>query len=230
MDAKLDPTLASRYLANQLSDRERQEYEALLVSDPQAVAELEATARLKVGLAKLSDRGELDHLLQHRPSRTFLLPMAAALAAIGIGAALWWLTRVHTGAAPLLFTSHASLVKNASHPFSTTIRAALYIKRADVPAERIEKPDAPAEIVLRVLPSPLNKSHRYRLSLSRIRASVLETVARVDDLVPTPEDGFLECYLDGARLAPGRYEVIVTDQSTAPGTSAATVMFDLLAK
>jgi hypothetical protein len=232
MDANLDPTLASRYLADQLSDQERRDYEALLVSSPEAVSELEATARLKVGLAKLHDTGELDHLLQQRPGLplTFLLPLAAALAVIAIGVTLWWSKPVHTATAPLLFASHASLAKSAGHPLPITITAALYVKRAGVAAERIEKPATPAEVVLRALPNPLNKSHRYRLSLSRLRGAALEVVGEIHNLTPTTEDGFIECYTDSVRLTPGRYEVVVTDQATSPGTPAGVLMFDLVTK
>jgi len=54
-----DPTRASRYLADQLSDAECAEYEARFTEDPDAVAELEATARLKIGLERLRRNGEL---------------------------------------------------------------------------------------------------------------------------------------------------------------------------
>jgi hypothetical protein len=232
MDANLDPTLASRYLANQLSDQERHDYEALLLSSPEAVSELEATARLKVGLAKLRDTGELDYLLQKRPRAPlkFLLPLAAALAIIAIGVTLWRSKPVHSGRAPQLFASHASLAANTGHPLSITITTALYLKRAGVPAERIEKPATPAEMVLRVLPNPLNKSHRYRLSLARLQGAAAQVIADISNLTPTAEDGFIECYTDSARLTPGRYEVIVTDQATSPGGPAGVLMFDLVTK
>ena len=55
-----DPGLASRYLAGQLSTSELQAYEQHLLDNPDAVAELEATARMKVGLANLRDAGQLE--------------------------------------------------------------------------------------------------------------------------------------------------------------------------
>ncbi len=45
-----DPTIVNRYLAGQLDDAERVVFEAELARNPAALAELEATARLKVGL------------------------------------------------------------------------------------------------------------------------------------------------------------------------------------
>jgi hypothetical protein len=231
MNANLDPTLANRYLADQLSDQERYDYEALLVSSPEAVSELEVTARLKVGLAKLRDTGELDHLLRqpHRLLQPFLMPLAATLTAIAIGVTLWWSTLVHTGTAPLLFTSHTSLVERAGHPLSTKITAAFYAKRAEIPTPSIEKPTLPAEVVLRVLPAPLNKLHQYRLSLSRLHNSAFEVVAEIDHLTPTSEDNFVECYADAARLTPGHYQVVVTDETMPSGTDAGVFRFDLVA-
>ena len=63
-----DPTIASRYLAGQLTDAERAAYEAELEKDSKALRELEATARLKVGLERLRETGQLDDML--RPTST----------------------------------------------------------------------------------------------------------------------------------------------------------------
>src|SRR5256885_228405 len=58
-----DPTRASRYLAGQLSEAECADYEAHFAADPEALAELEATARLKIGLQRLRRTGEISELL-----------------------------------------------------------------------------------------------------------------------------------------------------------------------
>ena len=58
-----DPTRAGRYLAGQLPEAESAAYEAHFATDPEALAELEATARLKIGLQRLRSSGELSELL-----------------------------------------------------------------------------------------------------------------------------------------------------------------------
>jgi len=136
----------------------------------------------------------------------------------------------HTGTAPLLFTSQTSLIEKAHYPLSSTITAAFYIKRAEIPVERIAKPLSPAEIVLRVMPPQLSRSHLYRLSLSQLRQAAFAVVAELHNLTPNTEDGFIECYTDSARLTPGRYEIIVSDQTNPPGTPTAVFMFDLVTK
>src|SRR3984885_1843085 len=89
-----DPTRASRYLADQLTDAECAEYEARFVEDPDAVAELEATARLKIGLQRLRRNGELGELIAGtaapHPTRTWMLAMAASIVAVVIGVSLWF--------------------------------------------------------------------------------------------------------------------------------------------
>src|SRR5689334_15311794 len=89
-----DPTKASRYLADQLSEAECAEYEARFTHDPDAIAELEATARLKIGLQRLRRSGELSELIAAGspagPTRTWMLAMAASVVAVVIGVSLWF--------------------------------------------------------------------------------------------------------------------------------------------
>ena len=51
-----DAGIAQRYLAGQLSPEEQEAYEQYFIHNPDAVRELEATARMKVGLASLRDK------------------------------------------------------------------------------------------------------------------------------------------------------------------------------
>jgi anti-sigma-K factor RskA len=44
---KDDPALASRYLADQLTTEEREQFEAQLLRDPQVAEELEASSRIQ---------------------------------------------------------------------------------------------------------------------------------------------------------------------------------------
>jgi hypothetical protein len=227
MSANPDPTLANRYLADQLPESERREYEALLASSSEAVSELEATARLKVGLERLRDTGELEHLLQRRPRSipSFVLPLAAAIAAVAIGITLWWSTLHRTVAAPLLFASQSSLIERAGHPLPLGVTVALFTRRAGTSVATAERPISPAAVELRILPTSSDRSHRYRLSLSHLRETAVETLAEVGNLTPA-EDGFVEVYADAIRLTPGRYEVIVTDEAAALGTTPDVFMFD----
>src|SRR5688572_1660911 len=88
-----DPTMANRYLADQLTEAERQELEARLVEDPGVLRELEATARFKLGLLKLRETGRLDELAAprswRRPPWLLNVAAAAAILLLGIGLLRW---------------------------------------------------------------------------------------------------------------------------------------------
>lgn len=225
----LDPTLANRYLADQLPEVERREYEALLLSSPEAVSELEATARLKVGLERLRGTGELAQLLIHQPRKiaSYIIPLAAGIAALAIGIALWWTTLTGTVAPALLFASQASLAEKSGHSLPVVLTVALYTRRAGNAVPALEKPPSPAAIELRAMPGTSDRSHRYHLTLLRRRDSSFEVVRDIGNLT-VAADGFVEVYADAARMTPGRYEVVIKDQIASPGATADTFLFDLL--
>ncbi len=226
-----DPTLANRYLADQLSEAEQREYEKELLSNPEALSELEATARLKVGLERLRETGELTHLLRDRPRRipAYALPLAAGVAAIAIGTALWWSTLVGTGAPALLFASQAALVEKVGHALPPGLTVALFSRRAATPVTRFEHPGSAATVELRVLPAASDRSHRYHLSVLRQRDTHFERLAEIGNLT-VAEDGFVQVYADAARFPPGHYEVVLADQTAPAGSATESFLFDLSAR
>ena len=212
-----DPTRASRYLADQLTDAECAEYEACFVEDPEAVAELEATARLKIGLHRLRQNGELSELIagtaQPHPTRTWFIAMAASIAAVVIGVSLW-MPRTGPLSAPVL-ASTASVFKDRSgHSLAVVATAPLFRTRAEKYDAVIELPSARGAIELRVLPSTPAEAAHYQAALSRIKDDdSSERIMAIEDLRPSTEDGFVDLYADSSLLAPGRYRLILTRQA-----------------
>src|ERR1039457_4281832 len=92
-----DPEQVARYLAGRLSASETLEFETLYARQPDIVQELEQTARFREGLATLRERGELEALVRVQPrrGRWVQLGIAASLAILAVGAALW-VGRIHT--------------------------------------------------------------------------------------------------------------------------------------
>ena len=77
-----DRHVVARYLADQLSDQEREEFEAFCAGNPEVFGEIEATARFKAGLARLKESGELEAAIARRPGiGSFAMRHAASLAA-----------------------------------------------------------------------------------------------------------------------------------------------------
>jgi hypothetical protein len=209
-----DPTRASRYLADQLSDAECAEYEARFIEDPEAVAELEATARLKIGLERLRRNGELSELIAGtggpHPNRTWMLAMAATLAAIAIGVGLWF-PRAGAPSAPVLASAATVFRDHNGHSLSVLATAPLFRTRAERYDAVIELPATRGAIKLRVLPSTPADSAKYEASLARIADDDSSgRIISIGDLHPSAEDGFVDVYADSALLAPGRYRLILT--------------------
>jgi len=212
-----DPTRASRYLADQLSEAECAEYEARFIADPDAVAELEATARLKIGLERLRRNGELSDLIAGtgapHPNRTWMLAMAASLAAIAIGVGLWF-PRTGTPSMPVLASAATAFRDHNGHSLSVMATAPLFRTRAERYDAVIQLPGTRGAIKLRVLPSTPADSARYQASLARIADDdSSERPVVIGDLQPSAEDGFVDVYADSSLLAPGRYRLILTREA-----------------
>src|SRR3984893_1216215 len=193
-----DPTRASRYLADQLSEAECADYEARFIADPEAVAELEATARLKIGLERLRRNGELSELIAGtgapNPNRTWMLAMAASLAAIAIGIGLWF-PRSGTPSAPVLASTATAFRDHSGHSLSILATAPLFRTRAERYDAVIELPRTRGAIKLRVLPSSPADSARYEASLARIRDDdSSERIVAISDLPQRGEDCFVDVY------------------------------------
>jgi hypothetical protein len=218
-----DPTRASRYLADQLSEAECAEYEARFAEDPEAVAELEATARLKIGLERLRRNGELGELIAgDRPSvnRTWMLAMAAGVAAVVIGVSIWF-PRLHGGSAtPILASAATAFTDHSGHSLSVISTTPLFRTRAERYDAVIDLPAERGAIRLRVLPSaPANAAH-YQASLSRIKDDTsTEAPIAIDNLQPSAEDGFVDVYADSALLSAGRYRLTLTRQTAGAGSA-----------
>lgn len=218
-----DPTRASRYLADQLSDTECAEYEARFTEDPEAVAELEATARLKIGLERLRRNGELSELIAGTgvppPSRTWMLAMAASVVAVVIGVSLWF-PRSNGSSAPLLASAASAFRDRSGHSLTVLATAPLFRTRAERYDAVIDLPPTRGAIKLRVLPSAPAEAAHYQAALARIRDDdSSESSVVIGDLKPSAEDGFVEVYADSSLLAPGRYRLILTREPAAAGSA-----------
>jgi anti-sigma factor RsiW len=205
-----DATLANRYLAGQLSEPERSAMEAALVDNPDALRELEATARLKVGLEKLRETGQLDALL--RPEQTwrspFVMSLAATLGVLVVGALLVR-GMVQETASPILASAVSMLVDARGNTLPVARTFAVFRKRVEAYDAVIDLPASRQALEIRVLPETVATPPSYRVSLSRLRDNeTLEPVATVEAVQPG-EDGFLSVFADSSGLTPGRYRLLV---------------------
>jgi anti-sigma-K factor RskA len=215
-----DPGLANRYLAGQLSPDELQAYEQHLLENPDAARELEATARMKVGLANLRDSGQLEGLLRARTEPRWRWPslaVAAALVLLAVG--LWRSVDVPREAT--MVATAGELLDRTGQPLTTGSSYALLRTRSSAYDAVIELPPQPRAIELRVRPE--TAAPAYSVALSRIHAdgSVLQ-IGTVSEL-QAQSDGFVRLYVASSRLESGPYLFVITP--AADRTAASTTAF-----
>ncbi|HKU15749.1 MAG TPA: hypothetical protein VJQ52_15235 [Steroidobacteraceae bacterium] len=222
MDRKYieDRHIVARYLAGQLSDPERQSFEAYYLAHPDVVQDLEAVARLKVGLMRLEESGELGTLIAapRRAPRNYYF-LAAAAAVVAAVAVLFLYLRespqrpmLAASAGGLVDRSGASLPVTATHLLMRTRSAASY-------DTEIAVGDSPQAIELRVLPEVEAQPPRYHVELaSAVAGSKPRVVAAVGDLAPG-EDGFVPVYLDASGLKPGTYVLTIAGEAGSSASS-----------
>jgi hypothetical protein len=199
-----DAGIAQRYLAGQLSPPEQEAYEQYFLHNPDAVRELEATARMKVGLASLRDSGQLDSLLHAAPTpsrRATLMAMAASVAVIAIVVGLWRDFRSPDAAARV--ASATRLVDSSGRPLAAGAIYAVMRTRATDYDAFVTLPAQPHALELRVRPEWPAPAYDVTLSRTMPDGKVLD-VATVSDLQVRP-DGFVDLYVDSSKLEPGAY-------------------------
>lgn len=220
MDRKYidDRHVVARYLADQLPDDERTAFEAYYLAHPEIVEELEATARLKIGLEQLRRSGELAVLLEPRPwfRQERYQALAACVAIVAI--ALFLFIGRGPSFQPLLVASATTLTDRFGDPLATVATHKLIRTRGTSYDAEIELPASAQTIALRVEPQVDAQPPRYRITLSSIADDdSLHEVGTISGLQPELPDGYIPVYLNTARLAPGRYQLLISGDA---GTSA----------
>ncbi len=208
-----DHHIVARYLADQLSEEEREAFEAYYLEHPEVVKELETTARFKAGLRELQRSGELDALIGGRPRllNRNLLAAAAAVVAVAIGLA-FYLNRPAAG--PLLAAAPAMLRMDGDMQLAVTSTHQIMRTRSTAADATIQLPRTAQAIELEILPEIVGPAADYRVSLTRLGGDNEQQLATIGRLSPN-ENGFIEVYLDSRALEPGSYALKLTnDQST----------------
>ena len=227
-----DPTAAGRYLAGQLSDEEQAAYEAILLVHPEALRELEATARLKVGLAKLREQGQLDELI-HAPETASplarlrspgVVALAASLALAVIGGLLWRNTLPRTD------TLYATLGALQSHSTASRLVVGHYtLVRTRAANAEVRLPPAPANqaLELRVLPDIPPGATGYRVELFRVQAdgTAASRPLATSAAVGAGGDTFITLYADSSLLTEGAYQLKVTAAAQSGGAQPESEYF-----
>jgi hypothetical protein len=215
-----DPGIANRYLAGQLTAAEQQAYEQYLLENHAAVEELEATARLKVGLASLRESGQLESLRATRAARPWLwtLAVAATAAFLVIGIGVWRGSGVPRDT-PLVAAA-SELMDSSGHPLESGASYALLPMRSSTYDAVIELPREPRAIELRARPDATASA--YTVALSRIGPDGSSTPIGTVSELPQLKDDFVRVFVDSSRLQSGPYVLVIspTQEAAIPTSDA----------
>lgn len=213
-----DPTLAARYLADQLPEAERLAFEQRMLEDPAVLREVEATARFKVGLEHARDSGRLSAAAPRHSGRLSHLAIAAAFALFAVGIALW---RTPQDATPTPWISN-SLQQFADTlgvaPTATREYRVIRLRSGDEADVVIDLPPGRRAIALRVLPDAAEPGSTYTVTLAPLPAGGPSQQIASSSL-EADADGYLLLYVDSASLRDGLYRLDVAPAS-APDTPA----------
>jgi hypothetical protein len=201
-----DATAVNRYLDDQLTEPEREAFEARLLEEPEVLAELEATARMKVGLQRLRSSGELRELLKPAPlfRQPWMLSLAAGLALVivGVGLVRW--------NAP----SMPSVLSASGQGFAIAGTYTLLQTRNENYDAVITLPRSQGGIELRLFPDKPSETASYSVALARVNddGSVTDTDS-LSALQASP-GGFITVFANSSRLSPGKYRVTLNTGET----------------
>ena len=199
-----------RYLADQMSPQVAAEFEKLCLEHPEVYRDIEATLRLREGLAVLNDRGELDRLLRPHPQRGLIKAAAAVLL---VSLLSWWAWNHREGeyfghgTAPIsaLSTSHQSL------PLAGSV--VLVRSRETASETPVRLPQERSAIEFKIFPSRFIEHTHYIVTLALRRKDGLEPLGQSE--VEPDTSRYLTVYVNSAQLTRGQYELTVTPQSPA---------------
>ena len=214
-----DHHLVPRYLADQLSDTEREAFEAYYLAHPEALEDMEAVARLKTGLQELQRSGELPALLKSR-KRIWRLALAAGVAALVVAASVI-LVRP-PAKRPLLAAVPTALMDETGRPLPVfTTRYVMRMRSGGFDAQ-LQMPRVREAIELRILPEQSKAPAEYTVQISRI--DEMQPPRRIGDLgeLRVGADGYVAVYLDSAQLSPGVYELRLR-RGNASSSSATSI-------
>jgi hypothetical protein len=220
-----------RYLAGRLSETESRRFEAYWIENPELIRDLERGARLKSGLAEMRESGELPSMMRATgwPGRFRLLVLAASVAVVAIGAALWNGSRGPAG--PMLASTPAALPRLAGAVLPHgSVHSILRLRRASTVDAVVTLPASPQALQLRVLPeldaaAAVDGAQAYTATLSREDdAGGATAPLRVANL-GAAADGFVSLFVDSRALPPGRYRLRL--EPSGAGTAGPGFLIDV---
>ncbi|HTU65826.1 MAG TPA: hypothetical protein VMF52_07750, partial [Steroidobacteraceae bacterium] len=160
-----DQHVVARYLADQLSEADREAFELYCRENPGMFREIEAAARFKVGLVRLEETKRLQPAIEAR-SRALPMRRAAMWGGLVVAAGLLY-GAVVSLRVPVMGATVAEVSGRLRPPLPSTEAIELFAMRSEsILPKKIELPRTPKAILIRVLRDN-ESADRYRATLRK---------------------------------------------------------------
>jgi hypothetical protein len=218
--------VVARYLADQLSDPDREAFESFCRANPQMFREIEAAARFKVGLAKLDETKQLQAIVDGAPkaARPAAFRVAAVVAGLVVGGAVIY-GAVVSLRVPVMGATVAEVSGKFRDALPVVARYDLLTMRTTEPADpKIILPQQSGIIVIRTLIEG-DTADSYRVVLRRVVAERESVVANAVGLTPDDQQ-WIATFVRTDSVEPGHYELSVGPESTSSDRGQTTFRFE----
>ncbi len=197
-----------RYLANRLSDTEREVVESRIVGDPPFRHEVELTAALRDGLRELQKQGKVTPLLK---TRTGIWPRSPVAIAASVMALAF-------GVAALLFYQRLERVQHemAAAPGELVVATLRFERTRGAEAADVvwQRTSAPALLEMQ-FDVGLEAASGYSVVIERVGAGADTPVLKAN-AAWSSSDGMASLSIHSALLEPGDYRIRLEPQPASP--------------
>jgi hypothetical protein len=208
-----DLDMVARYLADKLSDSEREVFEAYFLEHREVLQELNQTARFKSGLIDLDRSGTLKKLM--RPREWWRQPRMIAIAASLVFAVMaggLWLRNQNSTPTLLAISIDPAMPLAGSLSIQRT-RSSSYDATIEIPKQS-------AAIKLRIRPDTGALPSQYRVAIGFFGTNdAVKSLSEVRG-AKASADGFVEVYLDASKLSPAIYEIKISGDGGSNAANA----------
>jgi hypothetical protein len=189
-----------------MDEAEEQRFEESMLENPPLAAEVDARQRMKAGLQRLEERGELAALLAQPPAPSrFLRYAAAAAVLLVLGASLaYW--KSGTPSRPFIASSLQALTGSGATSHGVAATYVLASTRARPEETVITAPSGGGLVRIQVVPDS-GAERPYMAALARIEDGREHLLADRVTVQGAAGGSLVDLYLDPAALEPGDYRL-----------------------
>jgi hypothetical protein len=195
--------LVDRYVAGTMPEVEQEAFEIRMLQDAELAREVELVQRMRAGMQRLSEGGELAKVTA-RPPPWRALGLAASILLV-LGAAFWFVRGTLPGD-PVFGPGTTT----DSGDMPTFLIA---MTRVADEATRLVVPRGSGVVRLSVLPEEAGNGE-FATEVRSIGGAAPRTLVAFTSFAD--RNGFVAILVDAARAEPGRYELVITRKDEAP--------------